>query len=483
MRKSTTPQPTGPESISSARVSKLARRPHRKSRNGCFNCKRRKCDEVKPACANCVRFGIPCDFAPQPPSSDDSAPHTSPPEILSVLAEPATTPRRGPGRPRKDWAALTRPPPPPPPASDRTTTSPSSTSATPVSSSTISNSQICSLNIADAELLFHFMANTSRTLHDADDPVDDIASFWARNVPQIGLSYHFVLHMMYALAGYHLVYQEPKGTERHSQSLALAAHHAELGIYEMNRTLTNLNEANCGALYVAAVLVCYCTFAAGPTGPDDLLVCVIGEGISQRWLPVIHGVRLIRQSIEPATLFTGLMAPLGGGGTNSEMEDAKPDFMVMGFSYIDWVGPLEKLRLWIASHENPDTALYLRVHKSLCDVYEANFGNAEGLVQVPKMNKFVFGWLYRMQDLFVGCLQRKAPQALLLMAYYVPLFRTMKRSWFMEGWATHLLETIRGLLSPDLIEWNMMNKLDLERSAVAIDDDLTNAVSEIPVVM
>lgn len=414
---------------------------------------RPQCDEVKPACANCVRFGIPCDFAPQPPSSDDSAPHTSPPEILSVLAEPATTPRRGPGRPRKDWAALTRPPPPPPPASDRTTTSPSSTSATPVSSSTISNSQICSLNIADAELLFHFMANTSRTLHDADDPVDDIASFWARNVPQIGLSYHFVLHMMYALAGYHLVYQEPKGTERHSQSLALAAHHAELGIYEMNRTLTNLNEANCGALYVAAVLVCYCTFAAGPTGPDDLLVCVIGEGISQRWLPVIHGVRLIRQSIEPATLFTGLMAPLGGGGTNSEMEDTRPDFLVMGFTYIDWVGPLEKLRLWIASHENPDTALYLRVHKSLCDVYEANFGNTEGLVQVPMMNKFVFGWLYRMQDLFVGCLQRKAPQALLLMAYYVPLFRTMKRSWFMEGWATHLLETIRGLLSTDLIVW------------------------------
>ncbi|KAF4989407.1 hypothetical protein FGRMN_9132 [Fusarium graminum] len=401
MRSSTTPQPTGPESISSSRVSKLARRPHRKSRNGCFNCKRRKvkCDEVKPACANCVRFGIPCDFAPQPLSSDDSALQRSPPEILSVLAEPVTTPRRGPGRPRKDWAALTRPPPPPPASvSDRATTSPSSTAATPASSSTVSNSQICSLNVADAELLFHFMTNTSRTLHDADDPADSIASFWAQNVPQIGLSYHFVLHMMYALAGYNLAYQEPKETERHTQNLALAAHHAELGISEMNRTLTNLNETNCGALYVAAVLVCYCTFAAGPTGPDDLLICVIGGGISQRWLPVIHGVRLIRQSIEPATLFTGLTAPLGGG-SKAEPEDSRPEYLVKGFPHIHWVGPLEELRAWIASHDNPDTALYLRVHKSLCDVYEANYGNSEGFIGVPITNKLVFGWLYRMQDL------------------------------------------------------------------------------------
>ncbi|CEI69876.1 unnamed protein product [Fusarium venenatum] len=456
MRQSTTPQPTGPESLSSSRVSKLARRPHRKSRNGCFNCKRRKvkCDEVKPACANCVRFGIPCDFAPQPLSSDDSAHQRSPPEILSVLAEPAATPRRGPGRPRKDWAALTRPPPPPPAsASDRATTSPSSTSATPASSSTISNSQICSLNVADAELLFHFMANTSRTLHDTDDSTDDIASFWAKNVPQIGLSYHFVLHMMYALAGYHLVYQEPKGTERHSQNLALAAHHAEIGISEMNRTITNLNETNCGALYVAAVLVCYCTFAAGPTGPDDLLVCVVGDGISQRWLPVIHGVRLIRQSIEPATLFTGLMAPFGEGGAKPELEDPRPEYLVKGFSHLDWIEPLERLRVWIASHDNPDTALYLRVHKSLCDVYEANYGNLKGVIEVPISNKLVFGWLYRMQDLFVGCLQRKAPQALLLLAYYVPLFKTMKQCWYLDGWAAHLLDRIRGLLSAELLGW------------------------------
>ncbi|KAM5384332.1 hypothetical protein ACJZ2D_001637 [Fusarium nematophilum] len=445
-----TPQPTGPESLSSARVSKLARRPHRKSRNGCFNCKRRKvkCDEVKPACANCVRFGIPCDFAPLTASSDDSA-QRSPPDAGANQGESSATPRRGPGRPRKDWAALTRPLPHPP---ERSGTSPPSTVTTPASTSTVSNSAPCSLNVADAELLFHFISQTAGTLHDAKEPTASIAVFWSRNVPQIGLTYHFVLHLAYALAGYHLAYLEPKGTERHVQNLALAGHHSELGLAELNKTLPHLNETNCGALYVAAVLVCHCTFAAGPTGPDDLLICIVGDGGSQRWLPLIHGVRLIRQSIEPATLFTGLMSPLGGGA-DPEVVDGRPEYLIKGFPHVDWIDPLETFRAWIASHDSPDTSLYLRVHKALCDIYEANYGDADGAFNGPAHDRFVFGWLYRLQDLFVACLQRKAPQALLLLAYYVPLFKTMMRSWYIEGWAAHLLEAIGGLLSQDSMVW------------------------------
>ncbi|KAJ3525927.1 hypothetical protein NM208_g11429 [Fusarium decemcellulare] len=146
------------------------------------------------------------------------------------------------------------------------------------------------------------------------------------------------------------------------------------------------------------------------------------------------------------------MSPLGGGD-EPEVDDRRPEYIVKGFPHVDWIEPLEKLRIWIASHDNPDTILYLRVHKALCDIYEANYGDAEGAFNGPMTDKLVFGWLYRLQDLFVGCLQRKAPQALLLLAYYVPLFNTMTRCWFMDGWATHLLDTVRGLLSPDLLGW------------------------------
>ncbi|EGE82891.2 C6 transcription factor [Blastomyces dermatitidis ATCC 18188] len=42
-----------------------ARRPHRKSRTGCLNCKKRrvKCDETKPNCQRCVMYGVSCDYS------------------------------------------------------------------------------------------------------------------------------------------------------------------------------------------------------------------------------------------------------------------------------------------------------------------------------------------------------------------------------------------------------------------------------------
>ncbi|KAG9951759.1 hypothetical protein KCU85_g2627, partial [Aureobasidium melanogenum] len=50
------------------------RRSHRKSRNGCSQCKVRhiKCNEVKPQCGNCQRLDINCSFAPQAASPHPS---------------------------------------------------------------------------------------------------------------------------------------------------------------------------------------------------------------------------------------------------------------------------------------------------------------------------------------------------------------------------------------------------------------------------
>ncbi|PGH11360.1 hypothetical protein AJ80_07151 [Polytolypa hystricis UAMH7299] len=42
-----------------------SRKPHRKSRTGCTNCKKRrvKCDETKPNCRKCQTYGISCDYS------------------------------------------------------------------------------------------------------------------------------------------------------------------------------------------------------------------------------------------------------------------------------------------------------------------------------------------------------------------------------------------------------------------------------------
>ena len=55
------------------KVSKNAtgkRKFHKKSKNGCDNCKRRrvKCDESKPHCLKCEKMGLECVFTPVPVS-------------------------------------------------------------------------------------------------------------------------------------------------------------------------------------------------------------------------------------------------------------------------------------------------------------------------------------------------------------------------------------------------------------------------------
>ncbi|CAN8103849.1 unnamed protein product [Discula destructiva] len=70
-----------------------AKRPHRKSRMGCRNCKTRKvkCDEKKPSCRNCILRKEICNYPPQSPSSSGSAASRSTTGSASASAPPASS--------------------------------------------------------------------------------------------------------------------------------------------------------------------------------------------------------------------------------------------------------------------------------------------------------------------------------------------------------------------------------------------------------
>ncbi|KAL4867230.1 hypothetical protein BDV12DRAFT_123298 [Aspergillus spectabilis] len=75
------------------------RKPHRKSRDGCRLCKKRKikCDEGKPRCTNCVKSRVTCSFDHQSSARESSSP------VAPLNEEPSTPVKRRRGRPRKDW--------------------------------------------------------------------------------------------------------------------------------------------------------------------------------------------------------------------------------------------------------------------------------------------------------------------------------------------------------------------------------------------
>jgi hypothetical protein len=307
----------------------------------------------------------------------------------------------------------------------------------------------CSLNVADVELLLHFSSSTAHTLAN-DDNGGRIRKFWSSNVPQIGLTQHFILHLCFALSAYHLTHL--RGLDSPTQQyLTLAKHHVSVGVAEFIQALSHMDNDTCGAIYLAAMLVCYCTFAAGPRSPDDLLVCNLNNDDPVSWLPLIHGVRSIRARFDSTVLFSGLMSPLGE--STGPPTPLRPTYLRAGTPRIDWEDALTQLRSFLASSEGPGDEVCLEAFDEVSAIYQATYGKRDGSFNVGLESQFVFGWLYRLRDDYVVRLRHKQPAALVILAYYSLLLKTVEDGWFVLDWTEHILLRLRESVEEELSVW------------------------------
>lgn len=395
----------------------------------------------------------------------------------------ASMKRRGRGRPRNDWT-LDRVKPT---VGDRlgsrqpSRTTPLFNSSASTPSSVLVDHDEESLHISQAELLIHFINHTSKTLA-GDKP---ILEFWKQNVPQIGLSHPFVLHLILALAAFHMAHDDIDVATSVSTSssfrrscteyLSLAHRHFTAGLSGFTAQLSHPGPHNCGSLYLGAMLTTYCAFAAGPTSDDDLLVCTAAPSTSREvqdscadqaaattapgtWIPFVYGVRLLHESFSPNVLFAGLMEPLMSGSSEDTLSG--PVCVRDGFQRLDWEDACLQLSNWVGDKEDEACRLAM---DTLLGIYAAMYGysKADGEVRYtgPSVNQFVFGWLYRMDSAFLQCVRRRDPRALLVLAYYAVLLNkdTVREGWYIKGWRRHIIDRVERLLGEEndhqFIQW------------------------------
>lgn len=269
------------------------------------------------------------------------------------------------------------------------------------------------------------------------------------NAPRIGLSHHFVLHLILAIAGFHLAHLHPRPPDRKRYE-ALAREHLSTGATGLTEALSKFEDESYGALYIGATLVCYCNFAAGPTGGGDLLLCDVGDAGPARWLPLIHGLRCIREAADPEKLWSGLLAPLAPKGEPKPLDG--PTFLRDGFPRVDWADHFEKLRNLVDEAGGENHNVYSKSFIALRGIYAATYGDRDGGYDGPPENQFVHGWLYRVETEFVSLLRRREPLALILLAHFALLLRTMD-DWYLKGWVEHLLRSTRGHVPERLAHW------------------------------
>ncbi|KAM5383406.1 hypothetical protein ACJZ2D_002099 [Fusarium nematophilum] len=256
----------------------VMRRPHTKSRTGCYECKRRKvkCDEVYPSCFNCTRRGAECS-----------------------IGRRSRSPRTGSN---------------PAPSARSTSASLSSTPADTSSASgsfhlgfspglmpSLFDDDSPAVDISDAslELMHHYSTVTADTF--AMRP--DMRHVWRAVVPETGYRFPFVTRGVLAAAALHKAHLLPGHRNRY---LNMAAYHQTLGLKGFRAALSNVDEDNWRPSFCFSSMVVLCVFSM-PRWSDD---CEASEV-----LKIFVMVRGLRATLRPcqAQLIRTQFAPWSYG--------------------------------------------------------------------------------------------------------------------------------------------------------------------------
>ncbi|KAJ8115213.1 hypothetical protein OPT61_g3095 [Boeremia exigua] len=350
---------------------KIRRKSHRKSRNGCARCKRRriKCDETKPECARCVEFGTVCDYNTAAPLLGSQPLERS--RFLNIQGAPIPKPR---GRPRTIW-------------SDET----SCTSPPEDLSLSLRNPQRffpdTKENLEDFELLNHFITRPndnpdSTVARYVRDPLHDQALL-------LSFAYPCILHLIQEFSALELAQQQPW---RRAYYHVLAGRHSLQGLEGAGTLLSHLKESDYHAAYTAATLASINFLARGPQLGEYLL---FSWGGRPQWLPLLHGIRTI---IDLAGI-----ERLAAGPTSrapQRIEPAKePARVMLKCTDLDWVGQFQRLHALVAS--SPDFVADADSLRKLEWCYEATYGR-DGVFKGDANMQNAFIWPFQLGEDFTA---------------------------------------------------------------------------------
>ncbi|KAL2817578.1 hypothetical protein BJX63DRAFT_385449 [Aspergillus granulosus] len=390
------------------------RRSHKKSRNGCDQCKRRriKCDEEHP-CQNCSRRGMDCTFE-----------HRS-----------SATP---PGRANGDFGIL---------SDIRARILASNDSQDPRPSSEdpfrIFNDRLSQgtwfpqeWTGQDPELMHHYTLHTSKTF--ARRP--QMQETWQVAIPEIAYSYEFLMHGLLGLSALHLAYLKP---ERYSHYLAGAGFHMSLGLRSYRQIILSPSSDNCSALFSFSALIMVYIYAsptesAGPSTANGLDSILELLGLCRGTLVLVPYFDRIQQS------------PLENLFLQEFRTDvpAKPDNQRTLFK--DLARQITSLHNLITSEipNNTERDTFLQA----LDRLEVSFNTIES-AEARLECGMLYMWPLSVNEQFFTHLRQRHPVALVLLAFYCVQLRAFEDYWFVGRRGAVWLGYVEVALGGELSEW------------------------------
>ncbi|KAL3469573.1 hypothetical protein BJX99DRAFT_69239 [Aspergillus californicus] len=403
------------------------RRSHRKSRNGCDQCKQRrvKCDEGRP-CWNCSRRGMDCSFENRSSVTPSDRPHSHDVGISSdtrgrgrVLVATSDAPSGGGPQPR-------------PPSED-----PFRIFNDRLSEGTFFPQEWTG---QDPELMHHFTLYTSSTFARRRD----MQEAWRVDIPQIAYSYEFLMHGLLGLSALHLAYLKP---ERYSFYVAGSGFHMSLALRTYRTILLSPSSDNCYALFCFSGLIMVYIYASSPTETTDLDSPHGLESIFEL-LGLCRGTLVLLPYIE--LISKSALAPLFKPELFTDVMDhiETPTSRFQGIT-----SQLEHLHDFVNSEIAipEDRETFFQALGRL----KASFNSIQN-AEPPLECGMLYLWPLSIEEPFFNFLRQRHPVALVLLAFYCAQLYAFSDYWFVgkqgAAWLSHVTVALGGRFD-GLLEW------------------------------
>ncbi|KAF3395809.1 hypothetical protein F1880_007088 [Penicillium rolfsii] len=372
----------------------MPRRTHKKSRNGCVECKRRhvKCDERRPVCSNCVTSERKCQFlGPAPPVS-----------VSSAGASPSTG---------HDFASA----------------SPATSSPAEHTPSAPCDSTDSPVNMLHVELLHNLLVETTNWIN-ARELASDM-SF--PDMLKIGLEAPYLLNLLLATSALNLSIMKPERRDFYRHHATQLLTHA---LNNFNSLSPHVNQERCIPMFLfAAVMGLYLLC--------DTLVFREGafENFLSRFVQYLRlhlGIRTITAEGRWEYLRETKLKPVL---TFSEwLPDMNSDLGPVCGALYERIQSSEKDEARLKAYRMTVQALHV-----VMVALDSGKGELDALV----------AWPVIISPQYVDLVASHQGEALVILAYYGALIHPSRDHWVFQDGGRFLIESVTQFLGPAWHEW------------------------------
>ncbi|KAJ5948122.1 hypothetical protein N7466_001137 [Penicillium verhagenii] len=239
------------------------------------------------------------------------------------------------------------------------------------------------------------------------------------------------------------------------QYLLAAYDHHNRALQGYRCSLSNVDSETCHAIFGCACLLFITSFSRPSKNPFPLNQPNITTGIGtwldfqlSEWTILIKGLpSIVYHSELLPILRQGPMSPLMTAGDNPHGEDNQDhERNFVAFSR------LRDLSEAIGKQSND---------RHIIDVCQSSISVLREVIEELPQNHdtvLAFTWPMKVNPDYLVLLENKAPETLLVFAYYCALLHLMSSRWFTKSWPRSILESIREIIEEKwawLLKWPM----------------------------